>query len=318
MHRAIARSLLTTAWLVFALPTLHAQVVPAYNQTNAYLLNPSENKEDRTVRTGTNPSSASSNLSVSGDWGSMSSFGFADLASGTLRSRTTANITQPESNAYVQSNAYFADGFRTANPNGSPFNWGPSASGRFTLDLSGSIASAPSLQTMNAGAFVILSILQPGTLDPDGRLAGVPEVLNYYYWQLGNSSLPLTACDYVGNCTPLVPTAYFASFPQRIVQDITPGSDFDWLLLIGSYGQPGNATGFFDLDFSNTLTATYEGPAGTTTFSQSGVFAGTTPLVSTVPEPATVAMVAAGLLGVLGARRRRGAAVRGGEVTEGR
>lgn len=314
MKRVVARSLLTAACLVGPLPALQAQVVPAYNQTNAYLFNPSENKEDRTVRTGTNPSSASSNLSVSGDWGSMSSFGFADLATGTLRSRTTANITQPGSNAYVQSNAYFADGFRTANPNGSPFNWGPTASGRFTLDLSGSIASSPSLQTMNAGAFVILSILQPGTLDPNGRLAAVPEVLRYYYWQLGNSNLLLNACDYLGSCAPLFPTAYLASFPQRIVQDITPGSDFDWLLLIGSYGQPGNATGSFDLDFSNTLRATYEGPAGTTTFSQSGVFAGTTPLVSTVPEPATVVMVAAGLLGVLGARRRRGAAVRGGAV----
>lgn len=290
--------------LAFGTTTAAAQVVPAFTQTNGYLIYPNGFEPSRDLHTGASPASSVSSLSASGGWGALSTYGFADLATGTLKSRTTLTNADPTNNLYVQSNAYFGDGFR-AFANDNPFNWGPSAAGRFTLDLSGSISSSTSLSSLNAGAFVVLSVLKPGTLDVDGRLAGVPEVLQYYYWQIGNPNLFLQTCDYIGNCSPMTPSAYLTSFPTRIVQDVTPGSDFDWMLLIGSYGQPGDQLGSFDIDFSHTLTASYEGPQGTTTLSQSGLFPGTAPLTTTVPEPTTISLMAAGLLLVAVQHRRR-------------
>ncbi len=288
--------------------TVQAQVVPAYTETNAYVGSPNGFDPAREFHVGNIPASSLSTLSASGAWGSLYSYSYADLASGVLKSQTSLVNSLPGSNLYVQSNAYFGDGFRTSNANGTPYTWGPTSSGRFTLNLSGKIASSPSLSALNSGAFVILSILQAGTLDPNLPAAGVPQVLNYYYWQLGNANLPLQTCDYVGNCSPLIPTAYLGTFPQTIVQNINPGSDFDWMLLIGSYGQPGDVLGSYDLDFSHTLTATYQGPDGTTTYSQSGVFPSTLalPLNTTVPEPATWALLGVGLAVVGVVRGRRG------------
>jgi hypothetical protein len=283
-----------------------AQVVPAYTQTNTYVISPSGFQPGRDYHVGAIPLSSVNSDAASGTWGSLSAYSFADLSTGVLKSQTTLVNSQVGSNLYVQSNAYFGDGFRTANPNGSPYTWGPSSSGRFTLNLTGSITSSSSLQSLTSGAFVILSIYRPFTLNVDQPAAGVPEVLAYYYWQLGNPNLFLQTCDYNGvGCFQLTPTAYLGTFPQTIVQNINPGSDFDWSLLIGSYGSPGDVLGSFDMDFSHTLNASYQGPVGTTTYSQSGVFPSTLPVppISSVPEPTTVALLGVGL-GVLGLMRR--------------
>lgn len=284
--------------------------VQAYTETNAYIHSPNQTNPNeyflsaRDFKYGTNPGASSSSIAESGTWGSLSSNGYANLATGVLKSQTTLDNIGA-SDLYVQSNAYFGDGFRTSNPDGSPYTWGPSSSGVFTLNLSGSIAAFPSLPTLNAGAFVVLSIFRPGTLDPNGAIAGIPDVIQYFYWQLGNPTLDLYSCDYVGHCTQLLPTGFLAAFPQTITQQINPGSDFDWTLLIGSYGAPSSATGSFDMDFSHTLTAQYSGPTGTTTHSQSGVFPGTLALVGTIPEPGSLVLSGLGVAAVCALRRRR-------------
>lgn len=290
-----------------AASALHAQVVPAFTQAIGDIRYPINGYQpNRVVKSGVNPAPSSVSDAASGQWGSLYAYAFADLSTGTLKSQSTVVNSQVGSYLYVQSNAFFGDGFRTANPNGSPYTWGPTSSGQFTFNLSGTIAASPSLQLLNSGAFVVLTLFQPGTLDPNLRSAGIPQVLTYYYWQLGNPSLNLSSC---GNqiCTTLVPTGYLSSFPQTISQTINPGGDFDWSLVIGSYGQPLDQIGSYDLDFSHTLTAAYQGPEGTTTYSQSGVFPSTSPLpATTVPEPATFALFGAGLLVIGVVRRKRG------------
>jgi hypothetical protein len=68
--------------------------------------------------------------------------------------------------------------------------------------------------------------------------------------------------------------------PTNVRLDFTPGGDFDWIaslttnaFLDASLQNVGAA-----LDFSNSAVSSYQGPAGTTTYSASGLFPTTQPL----------------------------------------
>jgi hypothetical protein len=107
-----------------------------------------------------------------------------------------------------------------------------------------------------------------------------------------------------GNCVPVLPEASYLDIGSGIdiVQDISPGSDFDWQILLGSAGwrfEPGS----FDFDFSHTVTVGYQGPAGGATQSVSGVFSNIGELQ--VPEPGSLLLVSAGLLVMTSRRRQR-------------
>ena len=145
--------------------------VQAYTETNAYIHSPNQTNPNeyflsaRDFKYGTNPGASSSSIAESGTWGSLSSNGYANLATGVLKSQTTLDNIGA-SDLYVQSNAYFGDGFRTSNPDGSPYTWGPSSSGVFTLNLSGSIA---------AGGYFLVRLQSPqatGTALPTPDVSG--------------------------------------------------------------------------------------------------------------------------------------------------
>ena len=238
----------------------------------------------------------------SGNWGNVTTTAAADLAAGALHARATLNNFGAD-NLYTQVNASMGDGFRHNTPNG-PFSWGPNSMGHFTMDLSGSITSSPGLESLNAGAFIILALYQPNTLDPTKNLIGVPNLVASYLWLLGNPNQNLVSCS-MGTCVPLVPTGYYDHFPVQISQDVNLGGDFDWAVVLGASGST-QSLGSYDMNFSNTLTMHYQGPQGSTTTSASGLFNNFGP-AATVPEPTSLAMVLFGICAATGLRRPRAA-----------
>lgn len=246
----------------------------------------------------TPPDAAAASLAHSGAWGSASGMAAADLAGGTLKSRATAQQDGTQT-VYTQSNASFGDGFRTAGNNGSPFVWTPDAQARFSLTLSGMLDASPSLVDLSAGAFVLLSLYQPGTLDVNAPLASGPNLIGYYLYLLGNPNQQLQACN-AGVCTQLVPTAYLGDLEgaTNVVQNFNPGGDFDWVLLLGASGALYNPGTSYDMDLSHTLTFAYEGPQGSQTTPVSGLFNNFD--VQDVPEPPLLAL---GMLALLGLQR---------------
>ncbi len=242
----------------------------------------------------------------SGDWGSVSAFASADLSTGQLKVRA-ANAPEAGISPYMQANAWFGDGFRTTDAGGSPFQWLPNTGARFTMDLTGSSVTSSPLQLAElgfgqVGAFVLLSLYQPGTLQPGGKLVGGANNIGYYLYLLGNPNQNLTYTDPQGVGHSLLPTAYYGDLTKdiHIAQDFQPGGDFDWVILVGASGQ---LTGpqFYDMDLSHTLTVGYSGPAGATSQSVSGLFPGT----QAVPEPASIQMLTLGLASAAGLALRR-------------
>ena len=72
------------------------------------------------------------------------------------------------------------------------------------------------------------------------------------------------------------------TFPKVIKFDFVPGGDFDWEIFFRLGAALPDPDLFFAADFSHTAAVTFVGP---TASSGSGVFPGTIPLSSNVPEP---------------------------------
>ena len=261
------------------------------------------------LKTGTSPAPASSSLTDNngpGDnAGNVGGTAYADLAHGQLKASSFSNDPQGQ-NFYNQENAIFGDGFRAQSPSG-PFQWTAGSTGHFGIQIDGSVDASPDVTAMGVGGFVILTLYQPGTLNPDQNLVGSPNIITYYMWLIGNPNQNIYSCDFHGNCVPLTPNQTYVDFSDtiNINADIQPGGDFDWSLILGFSGQDQTA-GYYDMDFSHTLNLTYTGPEGSTTGSISGAFPGSTLAVDPVdaPEPISLSLFGAGLAG-LGAMRRR-------------
>ncbi|MDQ2779582.1 MAG: PEP-CTERM sorting domain-containing protein [Pseudomonadota bacterium] len=249
---------------------------------------------------------AATQYSGSGNWGSVGALASADLASGQLKVQATANFISPPDNLlYVQTNARFGDGFRTTTPNGSPFTWVPGQGARFSMHVDGELTSTQALQVGNGGAFLILSLFQPGTLTTEQNGISGPNILRSYTYLLGNADQNLVSC-FQGVCVPIIPEAAFLDLSNGvdILQDINPGGDFDWQVILGSSGSQ-YVPGSFNFDLSHTVTVGYNGPAGAVTQSVSGLF-GNIGDALPVPEPGTLLLVLPGLAAVGVRRRHRG------------
>ena len=252
-------------------------------------------------------SAATSSYAQSGAWGSVSGFASADLATGQLKIRSTNAVGDGSVSPSITSNAIFGDSFTARTAGGSPFAFTAASQAAFTLNLTGSLTSSAPLPTIGGAAFVILSILQPGTLDPAKPLVNGPTAEQYFYWNIGNPGLQIYYTDLAGNNVLLTPTANLTTLPQTLNAPFRPGGNFDWVLFLGASGQLSHAGDSFDIDLSHTLNLSYAGPQGSVTTAASGQFANfnaTLPPATMVPEPGTLLLVAGGLLALTGLRRR--------------
>lgn len=245
------------------------------------------------------PNAATASYSVSGEWGSAGGYAYSNLATGQLKVSAAASAA-PGSSPYMQVNAWFGDGFRTTNPDGSPFSWNVNTGAQFNLDLKGSVVSASDSNLGNlgfgqVGAFILLSIYAPGTFSPDTKLVGDPQSIGYYLYLLGNPNQSLTYTDQQGQQHSLIPTAYYGDLSQdiHITQDFQPNGDFDWSILLGAGGQVFSSENY-NIDLSHTLDVGYKGPDGSVTNSVSGLF----DTAQAVPEPSGLVLVATGIAGV--------------------
>ena len=250
---------------------------------------------------------AVSTYGKSGTWGSVTGSASADLAQGQLKMRAGASVGDGSAGPSIQTNAIFGDGFRATTPGHQAFNWTSASHSRFTLNLSGTLASSHPLDaTFNPDAFVILSILAKGTLDPNQPLINGPTAQQYFFWNIGNPSTKIFYTDQNHNSQVLTPTAQYSSIPAIITADFNPGGDFDWVLLLGASGQVFNPGDSFDFDLSHTLTLDYSGPNGSVTNSVSSLFTNFGPTLpdSVVPEPSSLLIILGGLAGMATLRRR--------------
>ena len=251
-------------------------------------------------------SAATSNYAQSGAWGSVSGVASADLGTGQLKIRSTNAVGDGSVSPSIQTNAIFGDSFTARTAGGSPFAFTAASQAAFTLNLTGSLTSSAPLPTIGGAAFVILSILQPGTVDPTKPLVNGPTSEQYFYWNIGNPTLKIYYNDLAGNHVLLTPTANLTTLPQTLTATFRPGGNFDWVLFLGASGQLSHAGDSFDIDLSHTLNLSYAGPQGSVTTAASGQFANfdtTLPPATLVPEPGTLLLLAGGLLALSGLRR---------------
>jgi len=245
------------------------------------------------------PSPAAASYAQSGPWGSVSGSASANLSTGQLKTNTSITTSSTVSPS-MQTNAWFGDGFTTTNPNGSPFTWN-SSTATFNIALDGTLTSSDAFA--NDGAFVVLAILDPGTLDPSQPLIGSSDSIEYFLWDIGNPTLQIYYTNPAGDSVPLAITAGYTSVPSTLSATFAPGGNFDWALLLGASGQLTTAGGSFLADFADTLTLSYVGPPGSVTTSDSGLFTNIGS-AAPVPEPVTLALIGIGLAG-LGFSRRK-------------
>ncbi len=243
---------------------------------------------------------------------SATSWASADLSTGQLK--TYAAVTQDDYTTWAgrtgaNGRAVFGDSFTTTSPTG-PFVWGDGDVGTFTINLDGVLGAnftnpADVNYGVAASAHLIwsigLDIYQSGTFDSGFMTGGVVGNCSWSGFLDGSTSTSCTTSDITTSISGDLASGYEISAILGI------GSDFDWELSLQSVAYlmaPGELT----VDLGHTLSLSYDGPAGATTQSASGVFPFATdpgtPGV-TVSAPASMGLLGLGLLSLVAVSRRR-------------
>ncbi len=323
-HTLIAGIFVTGFMALAPIAAARAETIP-FNQVILGSTNPEGDQYNAqygfhsySIRTSnSDPASlAAEEYAKAGTWGSVQASGSADLANGRLKLQVGAAANDDSTMPSVRANAIFGDGFRSSTPDGQPFAWTSDSQAQFVLDLTGMMTiSGEMTAAFHPGVYVILSILAPGTLDPDGPLINGPTALDYFFWSIGDPNPDVYYEDRDHNITRLVPTESYDALPiDALTANFTPGGDFDWVLVLAGAGQVTEAGQSFNYDLSHTLELAYNGPDGTVTRTVSGQFGGYDQVapdpIAQVAEPGTLlALLSA--LGIFAFARRRGRAQRG-------
>lgn len=239
---------------------------------------------------------ASGSLSYLGTEGTASAQAESSLATGTLKAKaqsTSLVNTGPfDNNAFGFARADVGDSFQTFDNQG-PLQWTNATDVTFSIDLSGFVSTGSGVNS-RADAGFFLGVFKPGFLDA------------YAQWLINGASFPSEYNDNLLFGFDYSLGGEVQSFQQPFavpgVLDITfaPGGDFDWVAGI-FMDTAASLTDTSIADFFSTATMSYTGPAGTTTYSASGLFPGTQPLSSApvvVSEPGILALMGIALAGI--------------------
>jgi hypothetical protein len=233
-----------------------------------------------------------------------------------------------QTNGAASADAVFGDSFR-AYSSSTPYLWSSGDTATFSFGITGSTSETPGLpvplsydlgQTNNqVSSYLSINIYQPGTMDLYYQWGQIDIDANLTEWlavadqieanHITGQNFCLGAAVAV-YCQPgqpfwtLVTLNSGASTPIEF--SFNPDGDFDWLVRLSTtvHLDASQQNVFATRDFSQTITAGYDGPPGTTTYSGSGLFPDTVPL-STVPLPGAGWLLTTGVLGLLGRFVRR-------------
>lgn len=236
-------------------------------------------------------------------------FAAASMASAELKTSASLAFSADQPGGAVMpldfnSDAAFAfaglnDSFDFASPTGMPYLWGDASMVTFAFDVSGTTSLSSNLVSDPDGRTNIVSELlfiahKPGTFDRIGLKR----------WLIGDFSLSSAQIEYFADDGGY--EAVDLSAASNLTYTFNPMGDFDWTIyLLSSVGLDASEQNVAaTLDFSHTVNASYIGPAGAVTYSDSGLFPGTLAAPAAVPEPATWAMMIVGF-GTIGAAMRR-------------
>jgi hypothetical protein len=264
----------------------------------------SENWELNSSNTGlpVTASAAGGNVIV----GSLIANASADLSTASLRAFASGNsgLFLPGYQGTASATALISDSF-THMTGAAPFTWTSANTAEFNIDVSGlgslNTGGAPHPPTTYIMGWVSLNVYSKGFFE--SGLSPFGNAIASFGWGLTPES---DMHHDMTNDTFRPVDGFVTNGGGQLTADFAPGADFDWQLQLSVVvaGETGQVPYSGVMDYSHTVTVSYQAPIGADVYSSSGVFPNTAPLAA-VPEPETYALMLAGL-GLVGFAARRG------------
>lgn len=216
----------------------------------------------------------------------------SSLQNAQLKALTTMSMGQSDGGVPGGSGGYrgntlagFSDKFYIQSSSDTPYLWSDTSNLNFNFDVSG-LGEWSELKADAAGHTGLFTFLTFEVMGENGFYSRKEWLLGDVIWN-----------DSMANLNSDVEVVNLGN-TSNVAFQFNPGENFTWFLtlqtIIDFDALEENV--YASLDFSHTVTAAYQGPQDSKTYSASGLFPGTNSLapISAVPEPATWAMMIIG------------------------